>query len=64
MTTAAHLWAIGYDDVERAVHARDVISELGWGAGRAGKYMILLDTASCGIGIPSDFVREVREMMR
>ncbi len=120
MTTAAHLWAIGYDDVERAVHAREVISKVGWGAGRAGKYLILLDiaviarhadgsftydrkpfpsavnifgstavgflaglvlaapiigaaigalmgagaTASDAIGIPSDFIREVQEMMK
>jgi uncharacterized membrane protein len=45
MTTATHLWAIGYDDMGRADHARDVISRLGWGTGHAGKYLILLDIA-------------------
>jgi uncharacterized membrane protein len=41
MTTAAHLWAIGYDDIARAAQVRDEIIELGWGAGQAGKYLIL-----------------------
>jgi uncharacterized membrane protein len=45
MTTAAHLWAIGYDDAERADQVRDQIARLGWGAGKAGKYLILLDIA-------------------
>jgi uncharacterized membrane protein len=45
MTTAAHLWAIGYDDMGRADKVRDVISRLGSGIGRAGKYLILLNTA-------------------
>jgi uncharacterized membrane protein len=45
MTTAAHLWAIGYDDVGRAEQARKAISTLGWGAGEAGKHLILLDIA-------------------
>jgi len=31
MTTTAHLWAIGYDDMERADQVRDEITELGWG---------------------------------
>ena len=43
MTTAAHLWAIGYDDTARADQVRDEIIELGWGAGKAGKYLILED---------------------
>src|SRR5215475_1817280 len=43
MTTATHLWAIGYDDMARADQVRDEITELGWGAGKAGKYLILLD---------------------
>jgi uncharacterized membrane protein len=43
MTPAVHLWAIGYDDMERADEVRDVISRLGWGTGHAGKYLILLD---------------------
>src|SRR5262245_27446841 len=45
MTTAAHLWAIGFDDMTRADQVRDEIIELGWGAGRAAKYLILLDLA-------------------
>jgi uncharacterized membrane protein len=45
MTTAAHLWAIGYDDMARADQVRDEITELGWGAGRAGKYLLLDDIA-------------------
>ena len=45
MTTAAHLWAIGYDDTVRADQVRDEIIELGWGAGKAGKYLILEDIA-------------------
>src|SRR4029077_7549080 len=45
MTIASHLWAIGYDDVERAEQVRDEISRLGWDAGQAGKYLVLLDIA-------------------
>ena len=45
MTTTAHLWAIGYDDIERADQVRDKITQLGWGAGQAGKYLALLDIA-------------------
>jgi uncharacterized membrane protein len=45
MTTASHLWAIGYDDMMRAARARDEIVQLGWGAGQAGKYLILEDIA-------------------
>jgi uncharacterized membrane protein len=30
MTTTSHLWAIGYDDVERAKQVRDEIVKLGW----------------------------------
>jgi len=43
MTTTAHLWAIGYDDVNRAEQVRDTITQLGWGADKAGRYLILLD---------------------
>jgi uncharacterized membrane protein len=43
MTTTAHLWAVGYDDMERADQVRDTITQLGWGAGKASKYLILLD---------------------
>jgi uncharacterized membrane protein len=45
LTSAAHLWAIGYDDMGRADQVRDAIIELGWGAGKAGKYVILEDIA-------------------
>jgi uncharacterized membrane protein len=45
LTTAAHLWAIGYDDVGRADQVREEISRLGWDTGGAGKYLILLDIA-------------------
>src|SRR5260370_28551445 len=45
MTTAAHLWAIGYDDIGRAEQVRDEIARLGWDSGQAGKYLILLDLA-------------------
>src|SRR5262249_24998406 len=45
MTTDAHLWAIGYNDVARADQVRDEITELAWGAGRAGKYLLLEDIA-------------------
>jgi uncharacterized membrane protein len=45
MTTAAHLWAIGYENMERADQVRAEIAELGWGAGKAGKYLLLEDIA-------------------
>jgi uncharacterized membrane protein len=45
MTAAAHLWAIGYNDMVRADQVRDEITRLGWGSGRAGKDLILLDIA-------------------
>jgi uncharacterized membrane protein len=45
MTTAAHLWAIGYDDMVKAGQVRDEIAELGWGAGKAGRYLLLEDIA-------------------
>jgi uncharacterized membrane protein len=45
MSSAAHLWAVGYDDMGRAKFVRDEISRLAWGAGQAGRYLILLDTA-------------------
>ena len=45
MTTSAHLWAIGYDDMTRAAQTREAITSLGWGNGRAGKYLILEDIA-------------------
>jgi uncharacterized membrane protein len=45
MSTTTHLWAIGYDDMGRADQVRAEITELGWGAGKAGKYFILEDIA-------------------
>ncbi len=45
MKSDTHLWAIGFDDTERADQVRDQIIELGWGAGKAGKYLILEDIA-------------------
>jgi uncharacterized membrane protein len=45
MTAAAHLWAIGYDDMVRADQVREEIIELAWGAGMASKYLILDDIA-------------------
>ena len=45
MTTAARLWAIGYDNMERADQVLDVITGLGWGPGIAGSSLALLDIA-------------------
>jgi uncharacterized membrane protein len=45
MTAAAHLWAIGYDDMARADQVRDEIARLAWGSGQARKYLIVLDLA-------------------
>src|SRR5262245_64539298 len=45
MPSNAHLWAIGFDDMTRADQVRDEIADLGWGAGRAAKYLVLLDLA-------------------
>jgi uncharacterized membrane protein len=45
MTSAAHLWAIGYDDMERAGQVRDEIARIGWDRGQGGKSLILLDIA-------------------
>jgi uncharacterized membrane protein len=45
MTTTAHLWAIGFDNEGRAEQVRDEITRLGWGTGKAAKYLILLDIA-------------------
>lgn len=43
MSAKSHLWAIGFDTVERAEQVRKEIADLGWGAGKAGKYLLLLD---------------------
>jgi uncharacterized membrane protein len=45
VTTTAHLWAVGYDDVGQAEQVRDEITRLGWGTGQVAKYLILLDIA-------------------
>ena len=45
MSTTAHLWAVGYDDMARADQVREEIAALGWGSGRAAKYLILSDIA-------------------
>jgi uncharacterized membrane protein len=45
MSAQAHLWAIAFDDVNGADQVRDKITTLGWGAGQAGKYILLLDAA-------------------
>jgi uncharacterized membrane protein len=41
MTTLQHLWAVGYDDMERANQVRDHITSLGW----EKSYLILSDIA-------------------
>jgi len=41
MNQATHLWAIGFDDMARADQVRDEIATLGWGRGRAAKYLFL-----------------------
>ena len=46
MSESGHLWAVGYDDVARADQVRDEIVNLGWGSGRAAKYLILEDCAA------------------
>jgi uncharacterized membrane protein len=45
MSTTKHLWAIGYDDAARADQVRAEITELGWGVGKASKYLLLEDIA-------------------
>jgi uncharacterized membrane protein len=41
MKSTEHLWAVGYDDMERADHVREEIVRLGWVANR----LILEDVA-------------------
>jgi uncharacterized membrane protein len=43
MNTAAHLWAVLYDDTNQADQVREEISKLAWDAGKGGKYLFLLD---------------------
>jgi uncharacterized membrane protein len=45
MAKAAHLWAIAYDDMERAERYRDELIKLAAGSGQAGRYIILSDIA-------------------
>ena len=45
MTNGVHLWAVGYDDMDRADQVREEIIQLGWGPGQAGRYLILEDIA-------------------
>jgi uncharacterized membrane protein len=45
MTEPAHLWAVTYDNLTQADQVQEEIARLGWGAGNAGKYLILLDIA-------------------
>jgi len=45
MADTAHLWAVGYDDISRALAVRDEVTRLAWGPGQGGKYLILRDTA-------------------
>ena len=41
MSKAGHLWAIGYDDIERAGQVKDEIIRLGWDE----RYLVLSDVA-------------------
>jgi uncharacterized membrane protein len=45
MSDRPHLWAIGFDEINRADAVRDEITRLAWDPGQAGKYLILLDAA-------------------
>lgn len=45
MTSTAHLWAVGFDDVARAEQVREKIASLGWGTGQIVKSIILEDIA-------------------
>jgi uncharacterized membrane protein len=45
MIEGAGLWAIGYDDMERAKQVRAEVARLGWEGGRVATYFILLDLA-------------------
>jgi uncharacterized membrane protein len=45
MTQETHLWAVAFDQKERAEQAREVISELAWGIGEGGRSLILQDIA-------------------
>jgi uncharacterized membrane protein len=45
MSAASHLWAIGYDNMDRAQEVREKIANLAWDQGRGSKYLILTDIA-------------------
>jgi uncharacterized membrane protein len=45
MSAASHLWAIGYDNMERAQEVREKIANLAWEQGHGSKYLILTDVA-------------------
>ena len=45
MIENARLWAIGYDDMERAEQVRAKVARLGWEGGRVATYYVLLDLA-------------------
>jgi uncharacterized membrane protein len=42
---AAHLWAIGYDDIQGASQSREVIRKLAWNTPDVAKYLVLEDVA-------------------
>jgi uncharacterized membrane protein len=43
MKTSAHLWAIGFGDMERAAQVRDKLARLAWDPGQAGRYLFVYD---------------------
>jgi uncharacterized membrane protein len=45
MERSTHLWAIVYDDAERASRAREQVEQLAFGPGNGAKYLVLLDLA-------------------
>jgi uncharacterized membrane protein len=45
MGADSHLWAIGYDNMDRAQEVREKIANLAWEQGRGSKYLILTDIA-------------------
>ena len=45
MSTASHLWAVGFDKMGRAGEVRQEITDIAWGAGENGNDLILLDAA-------------------
>jgi uncharacterized membrane protein len=45
LSTASHLWAVGFDKMGRADEVRQEITGIAWGAGEDGNDLILLDAA-------------------